>query len=255
MNLGYEDVLIKEGPCPLLRRVKCVAKQNFKHVNSEGLKKPNILFLDYDNTLVDSWPQDFVVSNEVFEKLGHPPMSVVDMVQQPHVPAVEAISNHTGNSYETVKKIYDQVYETVHRELAPPVPGAEEFLEFLKEEGISTVLLSNKEHNLLEDTVRKIGWKGYFSHVRGAKKGSPNKPHPETVLNILKEREIKIPKDRIFLAGDAVSTDIACALSAGILPIWISQFSLDHVKFAQEGPSILHMESCKHFMEFLRGLE
>jgi hypothetical protein len=170
IDTGYTNVIIKDGPEPLLRRVKCVTKQPFTTIDPASLKKPKVVFLDYDNTLVDSWPQDFSTSNTVFERLGSPPMTVLEMVQEPHTPAVTAISNRTGRPYEVVKKLYDEVYEEVHRKLAPPVLGALELLKFLKENGIFTILLSNKEHNLLENTIDTIGWHDYFSIIGGAKK-------------------------------------------------------------------------------------
>jgi hypothetical protein len=66
--------------------------------------------------------------------------------------------------------------------------------------------------------------------------------------------ELEIPKDRIFLAGDAVSTDISCALQAGVVPIWISQFSLDELSSGKNGPGVVKTENRFTFVDLLKSL-
>lgn len=137
--------------------------------------------LDYDNPLVDSWPQDFRPSNAVFEYFGHPPMDALELAQEPYTPAVTAIASRTGVVYDTVKRVYDAIYTEIHEELAPPVPSALDLLQFLKEQGIFPIALSNKEQNLLDVTFDRIRWKDYFSLVRGAIPGRPHKPDPQVI--------------------------------------------------------------------------
>lgn len=252
MKLNYANVTIKDGTEPLLRRVKCVAEQTFQKISPAFLKKPQLIIFDYDNTLVDSWPQDFQTSNDVFQALGCPPMDALEMLQNPHTPAVTAIMERTGLPYEKVKKTYNAIYNIIHQDIAPPLPGAHALLELIKRMGILTAVISNKEHDLLQDTLRKIGWNNYFHTFYGAAQGKPYKPDPRVIDEIVKDLPRSISKEHIFFVGDALSTDISCALQANIIPIWLSQYSVDEVIFSNDGPKILKVENCLALIDILK---
>lgn len=252
MTFFYKKLIVKEGTEPLLRRIKCVAEQTFQSVSPLSLKKPRLIIFDYDNTLVDSWPQDFETSNEVFKALGLPPMDVFEMLQQPHTPAVAAIVEKTGLPYDKVKATYNTVYNAIHRIIAAPLPGAHALLEWIKEMGMLAVVISNKEHDLLEDTVEKVGWSKHFDKAYGARKNKPHKPDPWVVDEIIKDLPRSISKEEILFVGDALSTDIACALQANVTPVWMSQYSVDEVIFGDCGPKILKTENCLTLLDILK---
>ena len=251
----YSKIQINEGPEPLLRRVKSITQKTFQDVDYRKLSFPKVVFLDYDNTLVDSWPQDFETSNEVFKRLSHPPMSVIEMLQEPHTPAVMAIAQRTNCSFEVVKKVYNEVYKDIHKELAPPLPGAEDLLKYLKRNKIWTAIVSNKEDDLLEDTLKKIGWIHYVNVYKGAKKGKAHKPDPLVVDSILEEYHLNVSRDQVFFVGDAVSTDILCAINARVIPIWLSQYSVDELRMGDTGPQVLRTQNCLTFRSILDSLK
>lgn len=251
MDLTYTKVVIKEGTEPLLRRVKCLAEQTFQRLSISLLKKPHLIIFDYDNTLVDSWPQDFETSNEALKELGLSPMDAIEMLQLPHVPAVTALVEATGLPYETVKTTYNRIYDRIHQELAPPLPGAERLLEKLQDMGILTAVISNKEHDLLHNTLERIGWTKYFNTFYGAHKNKPYKPDPKVIDEITNILPYPISRKNIFFVGDALSTDISCALRGGVTPIWMSQYSVDEVEFGIHGPEIIHSENCLTLCEIL----
>jgi len=247
-------VIIKEGLEPLLRRVKCVAENTFQNISFSFLKKPQLIIFDYDNTLVDSWPQDFETSNEVFKALGHPPLDVLEMLREPHTPAVAAIMERTGLPYEKVKTTYNAIYNAIHQTLAPPLPGAHALLELTKKLGILTAVISNKEEDLLRDTLKKIGWAPYFDVIYGAHKDKPHKPNPRVIDEMMKDLPCRVPKDHIFFVGDALSSDIACALEGNVIPVCMSQYSVDEVSFGDDGPQILKTENCLSLIEIIKAL-
>ena len=249
---NYAKVIVKEGAEPLLRRVKCVAEQTFQKISPEFLQKPQLIIFDYDNTLVDSWPQDFETSNAVFKAFEHPPMDALEMLQEPHTPAVTAIMERTGLPYEMVKKTYNAIYNEIHQDIAPPLPGAHALLELIQEMGILTAVISNKEHDLLHDTLGKIGWNTYFNAIYGAAQDKPYKPDPRVIDEIVKDLPHPVSKERIFFVGDALSTDIACALQSSVTPIWMSQYSVDEVVFSNDGPKILKVENCLALADVLK---
>lgn len=252
MVFNYAEVIVKEGVEPLVRRVKCVVEQTFQHIAVSSLKKPKLIIFDYDNTLVDSWPQDFETSNEVFKALGHPPMDAVEMLQQPHTPAVLAIMERTGLPYEKVKTTYNAIYTAIHQVHAEPLPGAHALLELIKQMEILTAVISNKEDDLLQDTLKKVGWNHHFDATYGAHPNKPHKPNPQVVEAITKMLPSPIAKEEIFFVGDALSSDIACALQANVTPIWLSQYSVDEVIFGNDGPQIFKTENCFTLTELLK---
>jgi phosphoglycolate phosphatase-like HAD superfamily hydrolase len=174
------------------------------------------------------------------------------MLQEPHTPAVLAIAERTGLPYEKVKATYNAIYDKIHQDLALPLPGAQALLELTKEMGIFTAVISNKEHDLLQNTLKTIGWNKYFHTFYGAEKHKPYKPDPKVIDEIVKELPSPISQDRIFFVGDALSTDIACALKANVTPIWMSQYSVDEVVFGNHGHKILKNENCSTLFDILK---
>ena len=253
MSHEYSEIKVIEGSSSLLRRVKCMAKQEFQQMDPLLLKKPELVLIDYDNTLVDSWPQDFETSNKVFEELGHEAMSVIEMLQQPHMSAVEAIAKKTNIAYEKVKAVYNKIYKEVHAELAPPLPEAENLLYFLKENKIPVIVVSNKGQDLLNSTVKKMGWNKYFIDYSGAQKDKPKKPNPSVVHEIVKKNNRFISYDSIFFVGDTLSNDLKCALEAGVIPVWMSDYSVDELAFGEQGPKILKANNCQNLIEIFKG--
>jgi phosphoglycolate phosphatase len=255
MDLKYSKVIIKDGPEPLLRRVKCLVDKPFQHLCSSTLKKPKLVIFDYDNTLVDSWPQDFKASNAALKALGLQEMEVTEMLMHPHVPAVKAIVEKSGLSYGCVKETYNRIYEQMHETLAPPLPGAESLLQFLKAKDITTAVISNKEHDLLHKTLERNGWAKYFHTAYGASPNKPYKPDPNVIDEIIKDLPKALSRTDIFFVGDALSSDIACALRGGVTPIWLSQYSIDEVEFTNQGPKILKTENCQTLKSIMEDLK
>ena len=72
------------------------------------------------------------------------------------------------------------------------------------------------------------------------------------VDEIIKDLPRSISKEEILFVGDALSTDIACALQANVTPVWMSQYSVDEVIFGDVGPKILKTENCLTLLDLLK---
>jgi phosphoglycolate phosphatase-like HAD superfamily hydrolase len=179
-------------------------------------------------------------------------MDVLEMLQQPHTPAVTAIMERTGLPYEHVKTTYNSIYTRIHKVLAPPLPGAHALLKLIKEMGILTAVISNKEDDLLQDTLKEIGWRDHFDAVYGASPHKPHKPNPQVVDEIVHSLPHPLAKEQIFFVGDALSSDISCALQAKVTPIWMSQYSVDEVVFGDVGPYLHKTENCLTLAQLLK---
>lgn len=234
----------------LRTKMKTEEKYKFFPMENNKIKSPKAILLDYDNTLVDSWPQDFITSNKALIALGLPPMTPTEMLTQPHIPATQALALYSKKSVEEVEKIYFPIYYKHHRKPAPPVPGAFELISYLKEQGIYVAIISNKEQSLLDNTIEQIGWKNYFNSVIGARTNEPSKPSPSVIVKATKDICIK-DKRQIWLAGDALLTDILCAVNGNITPVWVSNYSVDQLNFSVGGIPIIHALDCYHLREII----
>jgi phosphoglycolate phosphatase len=227
-----------------------IEKHSFSRILPNEIKTPKVVLLDYDNTLVDSWLQDFKTTNEALHALGLPPMSLEEMQRQPQIPVTQGLSILSKKPLGEVEKIYFPIYHKHHKSPAPPVPGAEELIRYLIQQEIHVSIISNKEHSLLNYTIEQIGWKKYFNAIIGAYPNKPSKPSPEIVKDATEGIQIK-DKSQIWLVGDAYSTDILCAIKALITPVWVSKYSVDQLYFSKGGIAIIHAEDCCHLMRFI----
>ena len=216
------------------------------------IEPPEVILLDYDNTLVDSWPQDFRTSSEALMVLGLPLMSPREMLSQPHIPATYALAALAKKPIEEIEEIYYPIYHKHHKEPAPLVPGALQLISSLKEKGVYVSIISNKEHSLLENTIETIGLKNYFNNIIGARANKPHKPSPDIIEEAIKGIHVKDRKN-IWLVGDAFSSDILCAMEGNVTPVWISKYSVDQLNFSEGGIPIIHALDCFHLKEIIEG--
>ena len=114
-----------------------------------------------------------------------------------------------NRDYKKFEKIYDEIK-----------PGLEKVLSILREKGIPLGIISNTEKRRLRYFKRKFKLDHYFSVIITRDDVPINKPHPYPILKALKniKQEYKykeIDKNIVYYIGD-LSTDIACAKSAGV---------------------------------------
>lgn len=142
----------------------------------ELLKKSRMLVFDFDGTLVDSVPIKLKAFDRCFEKFT---------AQRERIRAYCRGNNHTPR-WEKFKHVYEQILRLpytrrIERELhccferettqqisrAPALPGASEFLDWVRPQ-YRTALLSSTPHKILLQILEKRGWANRFDEVRGA---------------------------------------------------------------------------------------
>lgn len=231
--------------------MKTIKEHSFYLILPDEIKTPKVVLLDYDNTLVDSWAQDFKTTNEALHALGLPTMSLEEMQRQPQIPVTQGLSSLSKKPLEEVEEIYYPIYYKHHINPAPPVPGAEELIRYLAQQEIHISIISNKEHSLLTYTIEQIGWKKHFNVIIGAHPSKPSKPSPEIVKEATEGLQIE-DKSQIWLVGDAYSTDILCAVRSKITPVWISKYSVDQLQFSEGGIPLIHAHDCYHLRKIIQ---
>ena len=100
-----------------------------------------------------------------------------------------------------------------------PYPGIVEMLEELRPRGLHLAVLSNKPDDFVKLITRQLFGSDYFQVVMGQLDGSPCKPDPAGVLDIL--RQLRTAPDKTLYVGDSGS-DMTTAIAAGAGAVGVS---------------------------------
>lgn len=146
---------------------------------------------------------------------------------------------YTAGSEENVaevRKVYDELYEKAPSFLTKVYDGMEYLISVLKECGILLCVNSNKPDDMTKAVVSKIFPKNTFTMVEGQKEGTPKKPDPAAVLNILET--LNISKNECVYIGDS-EVDIKTAKNAGVTSIAVTWGFRDKEAIIAEGPDYI----------------
>ena len=115
-----------------------------------------------------------------------------------------------------VQREYQAYYEAHTRVKTKPYDGVPEMLRALQDKGVPLAVFSNKPDadtkNVVSHFFPDIG----FRVVRGQVEGVPVKPDPSGALTVAKDLGV-LPGEVLYV-GDT-STDMCCALNAGMHPV------------------------------------
>lgn len=100
-----------------------------------------------------------------------------------------------------------------------PYEGVVEVLEQLSDSGCSLGVLSNKSHDLVVRIVQLCLPAGVFDEVRGVRPGTPHKPDPSGVREVLSIMGSR-PDESLFVGDSAL--DIKTAIAVGAVPVGVS---------------------------------
>jgi len=126
---------------------------------------PSAVLLDWDNTLVDSWPNIYESLRETFIAMNHAPWTLEETKKRVHLSLRDSFPVLFGNDWQCAMKIYYRAYERRHPEKLAPLPGAKELLDELAGKEIYVALVSNKTGSYLRIEVEYLGWKNYFGEI------------------------------------------------------------------------------------------
>ena len=179
--------------------------------------KPELILLDLDGTLVDSFPAIMRALNEALTARGLPVVSldwvrghvgrgaralVADAVPDPEDDA--AVGDLLGG--------FRGSYERVFLEATPPLPGVPETLETLASFS-PLALVTNKPDEWAVELVAHLGWTPLFSSIQGPRAAGARKPDPAMVHNAVEV--VGARPGNALLVGD-MEVDISTARNAGV---------------------------------------
>ena len=181
------------------------------------LSRPRAALLDWDNTLVDSFPLIHVSINHTLEAMGHPTWSYEKTCQTIASSMRDFFPKLYGERWEEARDIFYDSYANRDLDKIKPFAGAEDLLAAFQEADIYIAVVSNKTGHNLRQEVSHLGWEGYFGRVVGATDASADKP-ARAVVEFALEGSGVPPGGDVWFGGDN-AIDIDCALAAGCIPL------------------------------------
>lgn len=183
------------------------------------LGRPRAVLLDWDNTLVDSFPAIHGAMNAALAAMGHEQWSFEEFCARIAHSMRDLFPTLFGDRWQEAVAVFNASYADRNLDQIRPLPGAAALLEALGEGGFYLGVVSNKSGHYLREEVDHLGWKGYFDRVVGATDAAEDKPSPVVVEFALEGSGIAPGRDVWFVGDNAV--DIDCAEAAGCIALVI----------------------------------
>ena len=213
---------------------------------------PKAIIFDWDSTLVDNWQSIANALNATLIELDKTPWTVTQVRQNSKNSARDAFPRIFGDQWRDALDFFYNAFKELHLTGIEPLPGAEKLLRFLREEGIYSGIISNKNGAFLRNEIKKLGWDKYFDNVLGAADLHVDKPSKEIIDALLKPTEIP-PSKSVWFIGDAI-VDLECAHMANCTPILV-ETGLITKDEANQWPPYKTFPSCVEVRCYLANLK
>lgn len=220
----------------------------------QNLKKPQVIFFDWDNTLALN--RDVVVGamNKVLAKYGKDDWEKTKKEKRDDNKSLkENFVNFFGT--ESEKQAYNDYlnfYNEFSNLLKAP-DNAKEMLKLLIDKGIKVIIVSNKERSLLLNEISVLYSNINFFKIMANGDSEKNKPDASPIFKALEGTNIKINPKNVWIIGDS-NQDIDCGYNAGIQPILYGKGKLAEAEYFEEKkkttPSMQQIMDFKEIVEF-----
>lgn len=182
------------------------------------LPKPEAILFDWDNTLVNTWPLIHRALNIAQTHFGLRPWALEEVQAKAKKSMRESFGELFGEHAKEAGEIYQKSYRDMHQDI-PPIEGAKETLQRVKEAGIFCAAVSNKQAPSLREEIHFLGWSDLFHKAVGAGDAARDKPSPDPALLALEASGVKAHNGQvIWFVGDT-GVDLECAHHIGAVPI------------------------------------
>ena len=220
----------------------------------QNLKKPQVVFFDWDNTLALN--RDVVVGamNKVLAKYGKDDWEKTKKEKRDNNKSLkENFVNFFGVELE--KQAYNDYlnfYNEFSNLLKAP-DNAKEMLKLLVDKGIKVIIVSNKERSLLLNEISVLYNDVKFYKIMANGDSKKNKPDASPIFKALENTNIEINPKNVWIIGDS-NQDIDCGYNAGIQPILYGKGKLAEAEYFEEKrkatPPMQQIMDFKEIIEF-----
>jgi phosphoglycolate phosphatase len=214
------------------------------------LRRPRAILFDWDNTLVDSWATIHEALNFLMRAMDRPEWSLAETHERVRLSLRDAFPLIFGERWEEARGIYLGRFQEIHLDRLNPLPGREELLRALAEEGIYLGVVSNKTGELLRREVAQLGWSDFFGSVIGAGDAPADKPSPDPVHLALAPSGVPAGEEVWFVGDTAI--DMECAQNSSCIAVLLGNAAPSE-EFARFAPQLSFADERRLFRS-LRGL-
>ncbi|MCU7960361.1 MAG: phosphoglycolate phosphatase [gamma proteobacterium symbiont of Bathyaustriella thionipta] len=193
-----------------------------------SLKKPQMVLIDVDGTLVDSVPDLAWCVDEMMRQLGRPAYGeakvrnwvgngVERLVRRALIGQLDGEPDETD--FAKAYPVFLDLYAQNTSKRSTLYPGVQEGLEYLQSAGYKLGCVTNKAEQFTLPILKDLGIAAYFSIVVSGDTLAHKKPHPAPLLHAAEFFSVE-PAHATML-GDSVS-DVKAARAAGFQIICMS---------------------------------
>jgi len=192
---------------------------------SSGAFTPSAVIFDLDGTLLDTLGDITAALNHVMETRGFPIYSKTECADFIGEGSGRLISLALPESEQNEQRIAEcaehffEIYEKCCCKTSLPYPGIPQLLSELSDRKIPTAVLSNKPHRFTEICISELLPDWNFEVVLGHREGTPRKPDPYSVMQIVDFLDLDASK--IALIGDS-PVDVATAAAVGMFSVAVT---------------------------------
>jgi len=192
------------------------------------MKKPKLILIDLDGTLVDSVPDLTYSVDGMMQAIGRQPWGeerVRDWVGN----GVERLVRRalTGSldgepdeaEFERAYPLFLKLYAEHNGERSRPYPGVKQGLEWMTAAGFTLGCITNKAAQFTEPLLEALGLDRFFEITISGDSLPKKKPDPMPLLHAC--QHFGIPPEQSMMLGDSVS-DVKAARAAGFAIVCVS---------------------------------
>lgn len=222
------------------------------------MRRPKMVLVDLDGTLVDSVPDLAFCVDAMMERLGRPPRGEA------------AVRNWVGNGverlvrraltgqldgeppaadYERAYPLFLDLYRANTSSRSALYPGVREGLDFLAGAGYPLGCVTNKHAQFTEPLLRHFGIRDYFALVVSGDSLPEKKPHPLPLLHAASYFGVE-PTEALMI-GDSIS-DVRAARAAGFTIVCLS-YGYNHGRDIREAKPDAVIDSLAEIKNLLAG--
>lgn len=187
-----------------------------------NIKKLKVAVFDWDNTLAESRTALVYSVNKVLKEYGLNDWEIEKQKRNNNLSFKDNFVNIFGDNADEAYKKYRTIYLENVDKLITTFPKTHDVLNFLKNNGISLMIMSNKERVLLEYELPLLFNPSLFDNVVCGHEAQKDKPYAEHLWWTVKDVFLPehITPETVWVIGDSPQ-DSSCAKNAGAKAIRI----------------------------------
>ncbi len=192
------------------------------------LKRPEMVLIDVDGTLVDSVPDLAWCVDEMLKQIGMPTRGearvrhwvgngVERLVKRALIDDLDGEPD--AALYDKALPIFRELYSENTSKRSCLYDGVPEALEFLKSTGVRIGCVTNKASQFTLPILDDLGIDGYFETVLCGDRVEKKKPDPMPLLQVAES--LGVAPENSLMLGDSMS-DVKAARAAGFAIVCMS---------------------------------